>query len=55
VLILGEADLRKILAEFARHYNGPRPHQSLKQEPPLPVGRISISLPGSSTARYSEV
>jgi transposase InsO family protein len=34
MLILGEGHLRKVLAEFARHYNGHRPHQSLQQEPP---------------------
>ena len=35
VLILGEPHLRKVLAEYARHYNGHRPHQGLQQEPPL--------------------
>ena len=35
VLILGEQHLRKVLAEYARHYNGHRPHQGRQQEPPL--------------------
>ncbi len=35
VLILGEQHLRVVLAEYARHYNGQRPHQGLQQEPPL--------------------
>ncbi len=35
VLILGERHLREVLAEYARHYNGHRPHQGRQQEPPL--------------------
>jgi len=33
ILILGEWHLRKVLVEFARHYNQHRPHQSLQQAP----------------------
>jgi putative transposase len=35
VLLLGEQHLREVLAEYARHYNGHRPHQGLQQEPPV--------------------
>lgn len=35
VLILGARHPRKVLAEYAWHYNGHRPPQGLQQEPPL--------------------
>ena len=35
VLILGGQHLREVLAEYARHYNGHRPHQGRQQESPL--------------------
>ncbi len=34
MLILGQRHLRKVLADYARHYNLHRPHQALRQEPP---------------------
>ena len=44
ILIFGEGHLRTVLAEFARHYNGHRPHQSLQQQPPLQPGGAAHGL-----------
>jgi putative transposase len=35
LLILGKQHLRKVLAEYAQHYDSHRPHQALHQRPPL--------------------
>jgi transposase InsO family protein len=35
LLICGERHLRRVLAEYAQHYNEHRPHQSREQRPPL--------------------
>ena len=35
LLVYGERNLRRILTEYSRHYNGHRPHQSREQRPPL--------------------
>ena len=35
LLIHGEQHLRRVLAEYAQHYNEHRPHQSREQRPPL--------------------
>ena len=36
MLIFGERHLRSVLAEYARHYNGRRPHRSRQLRPPRP-------------------
>jgi transposase InsO family protein len=44
VLIFGEQHLRNVLAEYARHYNGHRPHQGLQQEPPQRQPGITVDI-----------
>ena len=34
MLIFGERHLRQTLGEYARHYNGRRPHRALALQPP---------------------
>jgi len=34
MLIFGKQHLRRTLGEYARHYNGRRPHRSLDLQPP---------------------
>jgi putative transposase len=48
MLILGRRHLEIVLAEYVQHYNGHRPHRSLKQrapsaadETPVPIGDVS--------------
>ena len=36
VIIMNERDLRHVLREFVRHYNGARPHQALALGVPEP-------------------
>jgi putative transposase len=34
IFIAGERDLRRTLGQYARHYNGRRPHRALRLQPP---------------------
>jgi transposase InsO family protein len=39
LVVINEAHLRAVLAEFIRHYNADRPHRTLALEPPTPFVR----------------
>jgi Integrase core domain len=49
-LIFGERHLRLILAEYAAHYNGRRPHRSRELRPPRPRSPCRRPLPGADQA-----
>jgi putative transposase len=38
--ILGERHLRQVLAMYAAHYNGWRPHRALRLRPPRPTSPV---------------
>ena len=45
MLIFSERHLRIVMARYARHYNGRRPHRALQLQPPRP------DHPGADLAR----
>ena len=51
LLIHGGRHLRRILAEYAQHYNEHRPHQSREQRPPLHEPGQAIEMTGRITRR----
>jgi putative transposase len=44
-LIWNEAQLRRVLTEYLRHYNTVRPHRSLDLQPPRPGPRLRLVEP----------
>src|SRR6185437_4194075 len=44
MLIFGERHLRRVLAEYAAHYNRRRPHRSLELRPPRPDSPVPDSI-----------
>ena len=51
MLVFGGRQLRSVLAEYADHYNGHRPHRALGQAPPLGPAEPYVILPGGRVAR----
>ncbi len=60
ILILSEGHLRTVAEQFAGHYNGHRPHQSLQQQTSAQSGRAVVitarierkQVPGSLISEY---
>ena len=52
-LILGEAHLRAVLAEYQEHYNTARPHQGIGQRIPAARAILPASSQGTSASARS--
>ena len=46
ILIFGERHLRQVLAVYADHYNGRRPHRALRLQPPRSTSPVAEPLDG---------
>ena len=53
ILIVNQAQLRRMLHEYLIHYNGHRPHRSLGQRPPNHRG--SVPPPGEASIRRTQI
>ncbi|MDT7708606.1 MAG: putative transposase [Pseudonocardiales bacterium] len=51
MLIFGERHLRRVLAEYAAHYNTQRPHRALHLRPPRPQSPVPEPVHGSIQRR----
>ena len=46
MLIFGERQLRRVLADYAGHYNIARPHRALRMRPPRPDAPVPDPIRG---------
>jgi putative transposase len=51
MLIFGEQHLRGVLATYAKHYNGQRPHRALQLRPPRPEPPVPEPIHGKIRRR----
>jgi putative transposase len=55
VLIFTERQLRSVLAEYATHYNGHRPHRSRDQRPPMADAELSRACDPSGAIERTDI
>jgi hypothetical protein len=55
MLIFGERHLRQVLAVYAAHYNGRRPHRPRRLRPPRPTSPVPEPLHGHGRIRRRPV
>ena len=48
---VGEQHLRQVLAVYAAHYNGRRPHRALRLRPPRPTSPVPEPVDGRTRRR----
>ena len=51
MLIFGERHLRRVLTEYAAHYNMQRPHRALQLRPPRPESPVPKPVRGTIRRR----
>jgi hypothetical protein len=51
MLVFGCRQLRAVLAEYADHYNGHRPHRALGQASPLGPAEAPVILPAGGVVQ----
>jgi transposase InsO family protein len=52
LLIVGHRHLERILREYARHYNGQRPHRGIQLQVPVPGDGVSATPPTYQVRRH---
>jgi putative transposase len=51
MLVFGRRQLVSVLAEYADHYNGHRPHRALGQAPPLAPSESAVAVSAGRVVR----
>ena len=54
-LVWSQRQLRRVLAEYLRHYSTVRPHRGLDLRPPRPPSRLTLVEPGAGELSVQRV